>query len=150
MVWTILKIDRHTGVISEIDGSVRKIQKRALFQYKTVKKGIPNLTSPYVYGLFTIVLINQIFGKIKSSRAASRNQTQFKPEINPGISDLTVLCLSIISGWTKYETNSLKRTNCSRKILKIAGSFSWKSNMYLFMFSNTFENKLNCKRIFLR
>ena len=36
--------------------------KRALFYYKTVKKGTPNLTSPYVYSLFsTIVLINQIF-----------------------------------------------------------------------------------------
>ena len=45
------------GVILETEGSVWKIQKRALFHYNTVKKGTPNLTSPYVYGLFTIVLI---------------------------------------------------------------------------------------------
>ena len=71
------------GVILETEGSVRKIQKRALFHYKTVKKGTPNLTSPFVHGLFTIVLMKQIFEKNKSFRAASGNQTQFKPEINP-------------------------------------------------------------------
>ena len=70
------------GVILETKGSVRKIQKRALFHYKTVKKGTPNLISRYLYGLFTIVLTKQIFEKTKSSRATSASQTQFKPEIN--------------------------------------------------------------------
>ena len=72
-----------SGVILETEGSVRKIQKRALFHYKTVKTGTPNLTSLYVHGLFTIALIKQIFEKNKSLRAASWNRTQFKPEINP-------------------------------------------------------------------
>ena len=44
-------------------GSIRKIQKRALFHYKKVKKGTPNLSSPYVHSLFQIVLIKQIFEK---------------------------------------------------------------------------------------
>ena len=56
---------------------LEKIQKRALFHYKKVKKGTPNLTSPYIHSLFTIVLIKQIFEKNESSRAASRSQTQF-------------------------------------------------------------------------
>ena len=63
--------------IVETEGSVRKIQKRALFHYKKVKKGTPNLTSPYVHGLFTNFLIKQIFEKNKSSRAASGSRTQF-------------------------------------------------------------------------
>ena len=46
-----------TGIILETEGSVRKIQKRALVHYKKIKKGTPNLTSPYVHSLFTIVLI---------------------------------------------------------------------------------------------
>ena len=44
---------RDAGVILETEGSVWKIQKRALFQYKKVKKGTPNLTSPYVHNFFT-------------------------------------------------------------------------------------------------
>ena len=66
------------------------------------------------------------------------------------ISDETVLYLLIILGRTKYKMNSLKRTNCSRKSLKIAGSLCWKSTTYLFMVSNTFEKKLHWKRIFLQ
>ena len=66
-----------TGIILETEGSVQKILKRALFHYKKVKKGTPNLTSPYVYSLFTIVLIKQIFEKNKSLRAASGSRTQF-------------------------------------------------------------------------
>ena len=50
-----------TGVTVETEVSVQKMQKRALFQYKKVTKGTPNLTSPYVYSLFTIFLIKQIF-----------------------------------------------------------------------------------------
>ena len=53
------------GVILETEGSIQKIQKRALFHYKTVKKGTPNLTSSYVHGLFTTVLIKQIFEEKK-------------------------------------------------------------------------------------
>ena len=34
------------GVILETEGSVRKVQKKALFHYKKVKKGTPNWTSP--------------------------------------------------------------------------------------------------------
>ena len=45
-----------SGIILETEGSVRKI-KKALFYHKRVKKGTPNLTSPYVNSLFTIVLI---------------------------------------------------------------------------------------------
>ena len=44
------------------------------------------MTFSYIYGLFTIVLIKQIFEKHKSARAASGNWTQFKLEINPDIS----------------------------------------------------------------
>ena len=66
-----------SGVILETEGSVRKIQKRALFQYKKVKKGTPNLTSPYIHSVFTIVLIKQIFEKNMSFRAASGSWTQF-------------------------------------------------------------------------
>ena len=65
------------GVILETEGSVQKIQKRALFHYKKVKKGTLILTFPYVHTFFTIVLIKQIFEKNKSSRAASISQTQF-------------------------------------------------------------------------
>ena len=66
-----------SGVILETEGSVQKIQKKALFHYKKVKKSIPNLTSPYVHSLFTIVLIKQIFEKSRSSRAAPGSWTQF-------------------------------------------------------------------------
>ena len=65
------------GVVLETEGSTWKIQKRALFHYKEVKKGTPKLTFPYVHSLFTIVLIKQIFEKNKSSSAASGSQTQF-------------------------------------------------------------------------
>ena len=37
---------RVSEVIVETEGSVRKMQKRALFHYKKVKKGTPSLTSP--------------------------------------------------------------------------------------------------------
>ena len=57
-----------TGIILETEGSVQKILKRALFHYKKVKKCTPNLTSPYVHILFTIVLIKQIFEKISHQR----------------------------------------------------------------------------------
>ena len=67
----------HAGVILETEGSVQKIQKRALFHYKKIKKGTPNLKSPYDHSLFTIVLIKQIFEKNRSSRATSESQTQF-------------------------------------------------------------------------
>ena len=73
------------GVILETEGNIQKIQKKALYHYKTVKKSTPNLTSPYVYGFFTIVLIKQIFEKIKQLRAGSGNWTQFKLEVNPGL-----------------------------------------------------------------
>ena len=49
------------GVIFEIDGSVRKIQKRTLFYNKNDKKGTPSLTSPYFHSFLTIVLIKQTF-----------------------------------------------------------------------------------------
>ena len=54
----------NTGVILETEGSIWKIQNRALFHYKKVKKGTPNLTSPYVHSLFTIVLIKVIEGRV--------------------------------------------------------------------------------------
>ena len=50
-----------TGVILETEGSVRKIQKKGTFSLQKVKKGTPDLTSPYVHDLFTVVLIKQIF-----------------------------------------------------------------------------------------
>ena len=52
-----------TGITLENEGSVQKILKRALFHYKKIKKGILNLTFPYVHSLLTIVLIKQIFEK---------------------------------------------------------------------------------------
>ena len=73
-------------IILETEGSVRKIQKRALLHYKKVKKGTPDLASPYLRSLFTIVLIKQIFEKNKSTRAASGSRTQFKPKITPVVS----------------------------------------------------------------
>ena len=66
-----------TGIILETEGSVWKIQKRALFPYKKIQKSTPNLTSPYVHSLFTIVSIKQIFEKNKPLRAVSGSQTQF-------------------------------------------------------------------------
>ena len=68
---------RLTGIILETVGGVQKIQKRALFHYKKVKKGTTNLTSPYIHSLFTTVLIKQIFEKNKSSSAVSGSWTQF-------------------------------------------------------------------------
>ena len=65
------------GIILETEGSIPKIQKRALFHYKKVKKGTLTLTSLYVHGIFTTVLIKQIFNKNKSLRAASGSQNQF-------------------------------------------------------------------------
>ena len=54
-----------SGVILETVGSVRKIQKKGTFSLQKVKKGTANLTSPYVHGLFTVVLIKQVFEKNK-------------------------------------------------------------------------------------
>ena len=51
------------GVILGTEGSVWKILQRTLFHYKKVKKGSPNLTTPYVHSLFSSVLIKQIFEK---------------------------------------------------------------------------------------
>ena len=68
---------KKSGIVLETEGSIRKIQKRALFHYSKVKNDTPNLTSPYVHSFFTIVLIKQIFEKNKSLRAASGSQTQF-------------------------------------------------------------------------
>ena len=39
----------YPGVILETEGSVWKMQKRAPFHYKKVKKAIPNLISHYVH-----------------------------------------------------------------------------------------------------
>ena len=44
-----------SGVILETEGSIQKTQKKSLFHYKTVKKGTPNLTSPFIHDFFTIV-----------------------------------------------------------------------------------------------
>ena len=66
-----------SGIILETAGRVWKIQKRALFSLQKIKKGTPNLISPYGHSLFMIVLIKQIFEKNKSSRAGSGSQTQF-------------------------------------------------------------------------
>ena len=66
-----------TGIILETEGTVQKIQKRALFHQKKVKKGTPNLTSPCDHSFFALVLIKQIFEKNRSSRAVPEIQTQF-------------------------------------------------------------------------
>ena len=47
------------GVFVETEGSAPKMQKNN----KKVKKGTPNLTSPYFHSIFTIFLIKQIFEK---------------------------------------------------------------------------------------
>ena len=85
-----------SGVILETEGSVRKIQKKALFPCKKVKKGTLNLTSPYVDSLCTIVLIKQIFEKNKSLWAASRSQTQFQSKITP---DYATIFHNIVDIW---------------------------------------------------
>ena len=66
-----------SGIILETEGTVQKIQQRALLHYEKVKKATPNLTPAYVNSLLTIVLIKQIFEKNKSLRAASGSRTQF-------------------------------------------------------------------------
>ena len=48
------------GVIVETEGSIWKMQKRALFHYKKSKKDTPNLTFPCVHSLFTIFLIKPV------------------------------------------------------------------------------------------
>ena len=73
----LLALHRLAGVILETEGSAWKIQKRALFHYKKVKKGTPYLTPPYVHNLFTIALIKQICEKNRSLRAASGSWMQF-------------------------------------------------------------------------
>ena len=78
------------GVVSETEGCIWKIQKGHFFTMKQLKRAPLNLTSSYIHGLFTIVLIKQIFEKNKLLRAASRNWTQFKPEINPDVRALGV------------------------------------------------------------
>ena len=55
--------DDAPGVIVGTEGSIRKMQKRAVFQFKKVKKGTPYLTSPYDLSLFTNFLIKQILKK---------------------------------------------------------------------------------------
>ena len=59
--------------------------KKDTFSLQKVKKGTPHLTYPYVHGLYTIVLIKQIFKKYKSWRAVSGSRTQFSPKIAPDI-----------------------------------------------------------------
>ena len=49
-----------SGVIVETEGSIWKMQKKALFHYKKSKKGTPNLTFPCVHSLFTIFLIKPV------------------------------------------------------------------------------------------
>ena len=66
-----------SGVILETEGSIQKMQKGHFFTSKKLKIGTPNLTSPYVHSIFTVVLIKQIFEKNKSLRAASGSRTQF-------------------------------------------------------------------------
>ena len=58
-------------------GQRPKDTKKGTFSLQKIKKGTPILASPYLYSLFTIVLIKQSFEKNKSLRAASRSRTQF-------------------------------------------------------------------------
>ena len=50
----LVKLRAISGVILETEGSVQKIQRRALFHLSIVKKGAPNLTSLYVHSLLKI------------------------------------------------------------------------------------------------
>ena len=72
----VFKYISQSGVIVETEGNIWKMQKREPFHYKKVNKGTTNFTSPYVYSLFTIFLIKQIFEKNKSPRVASGSWTQ--------------------------------------------------------------------------
>ena len=72
LIFALCYAHKHPGVIVETEGSIRKMQKRALFHYQKVKKGTTNLTSPYVHSLFTI-------------RSQTPNWTQFQPKTTPGI-----------------------------------------------------------------
>ena len=53
------------------------MQKSALFHYKKVKKGTPNLTFPYIYSLLTIFKIKQIFEKKSHQGATYGSPAQF-------------------------------------------------------------------------
>ena len=46
-------------------GQCLKDTKKGTFSLQKVEKGTANLTSPYVHGLFTVVLIKQVFEKNK-------------------------------------------------------------------------------------
>ena len=50
-----------SGVILEIEGSVRQRYKRALFPYKKLYKGASDLSNPYVHSTFALLLMKQIF-----------------------------------------------------------------------------------------
>ena len=56
-----------SGVIIEIEGSVRLRYKRALFTMKNSKKDTSDLNNPYFHSIFTLLLIEQIF-KIANRR----------------------------------------------------------------------------------
>lgn len=63
------------------------------FSLQNGQKGTPNLTSPYVFSLFAIVLVKQIFLKNKSSRAASGSQSEITP---------VCLCCKYVNSFTLW------------------------------------------------
>ena len=72
-------------VISEIESSIQQRYKRALSPKKDLQKVTSDLSNLYGHSIFKLLLIKQIFEKNKSSRAVSKSQTQFWPQINPDI-----------------------------------------------------------------
>ena len=78
-----------------------KDTERVLFHYKNVKKGTPNLTSPYVHSFFTIVFMTQIFLKNKSLRAASGSSAV---EASPSAGKNTGIDLVPSRAWKRVST----------------------------------------------
>ena len=105
-IYILKKILKPPGVILETEGCVQKIQKGALFQSKKVKKGNPNLTSPYVHSL-TIVLIKLVFEK--------KNHWWQHPEVGLNQLTKTVVALTVVLLMT--ESSFVARM-----------TFSWKTD----------------------
>ena len=70
-------IIHYSEVILETKGSVRERHKRALVTLQNYKRAPLILSYPNVLGIFTLILVKQIFQKFKSLRAVSESWMQY-------------------------------------------------------------------------